>query len=142
MILLIDNYDSFVYNLARYLEELGCATHVVRNDAVSVDEIRAMDPEAIVLSPGPCTPRDAGVCIELVQQLDVTVPLLGVPTLTSMSDFSNWNRALAETKPKMLRFSSPPTLCTSSVSRMVSPPTSTGSASKSPVGSRSTDVVH
>jgi anthranilate/para-aminobenzoate synthase component II len=60
MILLLDNYDSFVYNLSRYLRELGCATEVVRNDAVSVADIERMDPQAIVISPGPCTPAQAG----------------------------------------------------------------------------------
>lgn len=77
-ILLIDNYDSFVYNLARYFEELGCATQVVRNDAVTVPAIRALAPAAVVLSPGPCTPREAGVCIDVVRQLGAQVPMLGV----------------------------------------------------------------
>lgn len=77
-ILLIDNYDSFVYNLARYFKELGCATEVVRNDAVTVPGIREIDPAAIVLSPGPCTPREAGVSLDVVRQLGATVPILGV----------------------------------------------------------------
>ncbi len=78
MILLIDNYDSFVYNLARYLAEMGCETQVVRNDQVSVAEVRALRPAAVVLSPGPGAPREAGVSIALVQELATTVPMLGV----------------------------------------------------------------
>jgi anthranilate synthase/aminodeoxychorismate synthase-like glutamine amidotransferase len=77
-ILLIDNYDSFVYNLARYFEELGCATEVVRNDAATVSAIRSLAPAAMVLSPGPCTPLEAGVCLDVVRQLGPTVPMLGV----------------------------------------------------------------
>jgi len=78
MILLIDNYDSFVYNLARYLRELGCATAVVRNDAVSVAEVERMAPQAVVISPGPCTPSRAGVSVELVRSLSASIPILGV----------------------------------------------------------------
>jgi anthranilate synthase/aminodeoxychorismate synthase-like glutamine amidotransferase len=78
MILLIDNYDSFVHNLARYFEELGCETDVARNDAITVDEIRRRKPQAIVLSPGPCTPREAGICGKLVRDLGPTTPILGV----------------------------------------------------------------
>jgi anthranilate synthase/aminodeoxychorismate synthase-like glutamine amidotransferase len=78
MILLIDNYDSFVYNLARYFRELGCETLVVRNDAVTVDDVRRMDPTAVVLSPGPRTPCEAGISIELVRSLLPDVPMLGV----------------------------------------------------------------
>ena len=78
MILLIDNYDSFVYNLARYLREIGCQTCVVRNDAVSVADVIRLKPQAIVLSPGPGTPDDAGICLELVEQLIEDVPLFGV----------------------------------------------------------------
>src|SRR6478736_6712364 len=78
MLLLIDNYDSFVHNLARYFERLGQATHVVRNDAIDVASARAMKPTAIVLSPGPCTPREAGVSLELVRELRSEVPMLGV----------------------------------------------------------------
>lgn len=77
-ILLIDNYDSFVYNLARYLAELGQATRVVRNDAASVAEIERLRPAAIVLSPGPCTPQEAGICLELVRALGARIPMLGV----------------------------------------------------------------
>ncbi|HWB01338.1 MAG TPA: aminodeoxychorismate/anthranilate synthase component II [Pirellulales bacterium] len=78
MILLIDNYDSFVFNLARYFERLGQATHVVRNDAIDVRGVEALSPEAIVLSPGPCAPDQAGCSLEIVQQLHRQVPLLGV----------------------------------------------------------------
>lgn len=78
MILLIDNYDSFVFNLARYVTELGFETQVVRNDAIGVDEVRTLAPQAVILSPGPCTPREAGICIELVRELSDDVPLLGV----------------------------------------------------------------
>ena len=78
MLLLIDNYDSFVHNLARYFVELGCETRVVRNDAVTVAEVREMAPSAIVISPGPCTPREAGVSMELVRELGPSIPMLGV----------------------------------------------------------------
>jgi anthranilate synthase/aminodeoxychorismate synthase-like glutamine amidotransferase len=78
MIVLIDNYDSFVYNLARYLEELGRETLVFRNDAIGVPAIRALRPEAIVLSPGPCDPGKAGICMDLVRELAGEVPILGV----------------------------------------------------------------
>lgn len=78
MILLIDNYDSFVYNLARYFTELGCEARVVRNDAVNVVDVRALRPQAIVLSPGPCRPNEAGVCLELIRSLADDVPMLGV----------------------------------------------------------------
>ncbi len=78
MILLIDNYDSFVYNLARYFGEMGCQTRVVRNDRITVDEVQQMKPAAIVLSPGPCTPREAGVSVKLVRELAGSVPMLGV----------------------------------------------------------------
>lgn len=78
MILLIDNYDSFVHNLARYLVQLGQVTRVVRNDALTVDDVRQIRPAALVLSPGPCTPAEAGISIPLVQQLHASVPILGV----------------------------------------------------------------
>lgn len=78
MILLIDNYDSFVHNLARYVGELGFAREVVRNDAISLPEIAALDPQAIILSPGPCTPREAGISLALVRQMSDRVPMLGV----------------------------------------------------------------
>ncbi len=78
MILLIDNYDSFVYNLARYFARLGQETHVLRNDAVDVAGIRRLQPQAIVLSPGPCTPSEAGCSIEVVRKLSGEIPILGV----------------------------------------------------------------
>ncbi|MEW4564579.1 aminodeoxychorismate/anthranilate synthase component II [Bremerella sp. JC770] len=78
MILVIDNYDSFVHNLARYFRQLGQEVLVRRNDAVSIDEIRGMKPQAIVLSPGPCTPTESGICLEVVRQLQTEVPILGV----------------------------------------------------------------
>lgn len=78
MILLIDNYDSFVYNLARYFQRLGQTTRVVRNTAIDTAGVRALEPEAIVLSPGPCTPRQAGCSLELVRELHVELPILGV----------------------------------------------------------------
>jgi anthranilate synthase/aminodeoxychorismate synthase-like glutamine amidotransferase len=78
MILLIDNYDSFVYNLARYLIELGCETRVVRNDAVTPAEVAALTPQAIVISPGPCTPNEAGISLDVIRELGPHVPILGV----------------------------------------------------------------
>ena len=78
MLLLIDNYDSFAHNLARYLRQLGHPTEVVRNDQISVDQALAMAPDAIVLSPGPCTPSQAGICLELVREAHQSIPLLGI----------------------------------------------------------------
>jgi anthranilate synthase/aminodeoxychorismate synthase-like glutamine amidotransferase len=78
MILMIDNYDSFTYNLVQYIGQLGGAVVVHRNDRISLDEIRGMKPDAIVLSPGPCTPKEAGICIEVIKQLYSTIPILGV----------------------------------------------------------------
>ncbi|MCJ7662650.1 MAG: aminodeoxychorismate/anthranilate synthase component II [Desulfobacterales bacterium] len=78
MILMIDNYDSFTYNLVQYIGQLGGAVVVHRNDRISLDEIQGMKPEAIVLSPGPCTPKQAGICIEVIRQLYSTIPILGV----------------------------------------------------------------
>jgi anthranilate synthase/aminodeoxychorismate synthase-like glutamine amidotransferase len=78
MLLLIDNYDSFVHNLARYFERLGQPTHVARNDAIEVTSVRALKPAAVILSPGPCTPREAGVSLELVRELHAEFPMLGV----------------------------------------------------------------
>jgi len=78
MLLLIDNYDSFVHNLARYFERLGQETRVVRNDAVDVAAVRAMRPGAVVISPGPCTPKEAGVSLEIVRELHGELPILGV----------------------------------------------------------------
>ena len=78
MILLIDNYDSFTYNLYQYLCELGADVHVERNDQITVDEIVAMKPEKLVVSPGPCTPREAGISMEAIERLGPTTPVLGV----------------------------------------------------------------
>jgi anthranilate synthase component II len=79
MILLIDNYDSFTYNLVHYLGELGAGVEVVRNDAISVADAMARKPAAIVLSPGPCTPTQAGICLEMIgAAADAKLPLLGV----------------------------------------------------------------
>ncbi len=78
MILLIDNYDSFVYNLARYIGKLGREREVVRNDAITIDEIAAMAPDAIILSPGPCTPAEAGICNEIVREFSGRFPILGI----------------------------------------------------------------
>jgi anthranilate synthase component 2 len=78
MIVLIDNYDSFTFNLFHYLGELGAEVVVHRNDKVSADAVVAADPDAIVLSPGPCTPNDAGICLGLVAKASARIPILGV----------------------------------------------------------------
>lgn len=78
MILVLDNYDSFVHNLARYVSELGGDPVVCRNDAVTVEEVRTMAPSHLVISPGPCTPGEAGVAPELVTAMMATTPILGV----------------------------------------------------------------
>ena len=78
MILLIDNYDSFVYNLGRYIGRLGRERMVVRNDAITIDEIRALSPDAIILSPGPCGPEDAGICNDVLRAFGARIPVLGV----------------------------------------------------------------
>jgi anthranilate synthase component 2 len=78
MLTLIDNYDSFTYNLVHFLGELGAECRVYRNDKVSVDEVLDEKPKAIVLSPGPCTPNEAGICLELVERAGPDVPILGV----------------------------------------------------------------
>ena len=78
MLLLIDNYDSFTYNVAQYLGELGAEVAVHRNDEISLAEIEAMAPERIVLSPGPCTPNEAGVCLDVVRAFGSRLPLLGI----------------------------------------------------------------
>ncbi len=78
MILVIDNYDSFTYNLVHYLQELGAQTVVRRNDALSVDQALALAPDAVLLSPGPCTPDQAGVCLPLLQAAPQDLPVLGV----------------------------------------------------------------
>ena len=78
MLLLIDNYDSFTYNLYQYLCELGAEVQVVRNDAMTVAEVEALQPERIVVSPGPCTPKEAGISVALIQRFAGRVPVLGV----------------------------------------------------------------
>ena len=78
MLLVIDNYDSFTYNLVQYLGELGADIEVRRNDAVTVDEVGALEPAAIVISPGPCAPHQAGISVPLIQRWGSTIPTLGV----------------------------------------------------------------
>ena len=78
MLLMLDNYDSFTYNLVQYLQSLGAEVKVVRNDALTVDEIEKLAPERIVISPGPCTPNEAGVSLELIERLGQRTPILGV----------------------------------------------------------------
>jgi para-aminobenzoate synthetase component 2 len=78
MILLIDNYDSFTYNLYHYLGELGADTKVYRNDKITLDEIEALQPEKIVISPGPCTPREAGISCDTIRHFGARIPILGV----------------------------------------------------------------
>lgn len=78
MILLIDNYDSFVHNLARYVRELGFIAQVVRNDAISLSDISELNPERIILSPGPCTPDEAGITLDVIRHFAGLIPMLGV----------------------------------------------------------------
>ncbi|MCH8489911.1 MAG: aminodeoxychorismate/anthranilate synthase component II [Oceanicaulis sp.] len=78
MLLIIDNYDSFTFNLVHYFEELGARTHVIRNDVMSADEALALKPRAVVLSPGPCDPDKAGICLELIATAPADLPILGV----------------------------------------------------------------
>ena len=77
-LLMIDNYDSFTYNLVQYLAELGAKVEVRRNDAIGLDDVAAMKPAGIVISPGPCTPREAGISVGVIQRFAATVPTLGV----------------------------------------------------------------
>ncbi|WP_101925624.1 MULTISPECIES: anthranilate synthase component II [Luteimonas] len=78
MLLMLDNYDSFTWNLVQYLQTLGAEVRVERNDALTVDEIARLAPERIVISPGPCTPNEAGVSLEVIERLGATTPILGV----------------------------------------------------------------
>ena len=78
MILMIDNYDSFTYNLVQYFGELGADIKVYRNDKITVDEIEKLDPHKIIISPGPCTPKEAGISVEVVQRFSEKIPILGV----------------------------------------------------------------
>jgi anthranilate synthase/aminodeoxychorismate synthase-like glutamine amidotransferase len=78
MLLLIDNYDSFTYNLAQYLGELGAEVRVERNDALTVDDVEKLGPRRIVISPGPCTPNEAGISLSLIERVAGKIPILGV----------------------------------------------------------------
>ena len=78
MILMIDNYDSFTYNLVQYLGQLGLEVAVRRNDEVTLEQIAALAPEAIFLSPGPCSPREAGICVDVVRQFHKEIPIMGI----------------------------------------------------------------
>ena len=78
MILIIDNYDSFTYNIYHYFGEIGAESNVYRNDKININEIIKLNPKAIVLSPGPCTPNEAGICIEIVNKLHRKFPILGI----------------------------------------------------------------
>jgi anthranilate synthase/aminodeoxychorismate synthase-like glutamine amidotransferase len=78
MIFILDNYDSFTYNLVQYVSELGESVEVRRNDEVSADDVRALSPSRIIISPGPCTPREAGISVELIRAMAGKVPILGV----------------------------------------------------------------
>ena len=78
MILLIDNYDSFTYNVKHYLNEVGAEVETYRNDAISIEDILNLKPSAIVLSPGPCTPNEAGICLNLIEELKNKFPILGI----------------------------------------------------------------
>ena len=78
MILLLDNYDSFTYNLFQYLSELGADVLVKRNDELSVGDVAALAPDKVVISPGPCTPNEAGISVDLIRELGGTIPILGV----------------------------------------------------------------
>jgi anthranilate synthase component 2 len=78
MLLMIDNYDSFTYNLVQYLGELGADVHVYRNDAITLDQVAELDPARIVVSPGPCTPNEAGISVPLIQRFAGQIPILGV----------------------------------------------------------------
>lgn len=78
MLLVIDNYDSFTYNLVHYAQELGAETKVIRNDQISVNDALNLNAEAILLSPGPCTPNEAGICLDLITKAPVDLPILGI----------------------------------------------------------------
>jgi para-aminobenzoate synthetase component II len=78
MILLLDNYDSFTYNLAQYLGEMGCQLEVRRNDRITLEEIAALAPQGIVISPGPCTPQEAGISVDLIRRFAGNIPIFGV----------------------------------------------------------------
>ena len=78
LFILIDNYDSFTYNLYHYFSEIGANVEVYRNDKITINELKLKNPTGIILSPGPCTPNDAGICMEIIKKLGVSIPILGV----------------------------------------------------------------
>ena len=78
MILMIDNYDSFTYNIVQYCLELGADLKVIRNDELTIEEIKALNPEKIIISPGPATPNDAGICLEVIEKFSDSTPILGI----------------------------------------------------------------
>jgi anthranilate synthase component 2 len=78
MILMIDNYDSFTFNIVQYMSELGATLKVVRNDEISPQQIRDLNPEKIVVSPGPCTPNEAGISVDVIKEFHSSIPILGV----------------------------------------------------------------
>ena len=78
MLLMLDNYDSFTYNLVQYLQALGAEVRVERNDALTVEQVEQLAPQRIVISPGPCTPNEAGISLELIERMGATTPILGV----------------------------------------------------------------
>ncbi|MEC8170534.1 MAG: gamma-glutamyl-gamma-aminobutyrate hydrolase family protein, partial [Pseudomonadota bacterium] len=78
MILLIDNYDSFTYNIVQYVGELGVTVNVKRNDEITLDDIKKMSPDKIIISPGPCTPNEAGISVDLIREFKNKLPILGI----------------------------------------------------------------
>jgi len=78
MILMIDNYDSFTYNIVQYCEQLGANLKIIRNDELSIDQIKELNPEKIIISPGPATPDDAGICLEVIKEFADTIPIFGI----------------------------------------------------------------
>ncbi|MBX3739836.1 MAG: aminodeoxychorismate/anthranilate synthase component II [Akkermansiaceae bacterium] len=78
MLLILDNYDSFTYNLVQYFGELGAEMKIFRNDVITVDEVKALNPTRICISPGPCTPNEAGISLDLIREMGATTPILGV----------------------------------------------------------------
>lgn len=99
MLLLIDNYDSFAHNLARYFVRLGCDVVVVRNDAITVDEVKRLEPEAIVVSPGPRAPEQAGCSIEVIRECHQQTPILGV-CLGHQAIVAAWGGRIERTEPQ------------------------------------------